>query len=102
MGDPGLDRLVAAAWDLLELITFFTADRDKEAMARSLRRGRSARDAAGAIHTEFRDAFVKAEVVSWRDLVESGGYNGAREQGLLRIEGRDYVVQDGDVVTIKI
>jgi GTP-binding protein YchF len=101
MAEPGLDRMVAAAWDLLELITFFTAGTGKEAMARSLRRGGTAWDAAGRVHTEIQQAFVKAEVVGWRELVASGGYNGARERGLLRIEGRGYVVADGDVITIK-
>jgi ribosome-binding ATPase len=101
MSEPGLDRVVAAAWDLLGLITFFTADRDKEAMARSLARGSTAWDAAGAVHTEIQAAFVKAEVIGWRELVEAGGYGGARERGTLRIEGRDYVVQDGEVVHIR-
>jgi len=101
MSEPGLDRLVAAAWELLGLLTFFTAGRDKEAVARSLARGRTAWDAAGAIHTEIQEAFVKAEVIGWEVLVEAGGYTPARDQGLLRIEGRDYVVRDGDVITIK-
>ncbi len=98
----GLARLVRSAYELLELITFFTAGEDKEAVARPLRRGATAWEAAGTIHTEIQDAFVKAEVVGWQALVECGGYAGARERGLLRIEGRDYVVQDGDVITIKV
>jgi ribosome-binding ATPase len=98
----GLARLVRCAYDLLELITFFTAGEDNEAVARPLRRGATAWDAAGTIHTEIQDAFVKAEVVGWEQLVECGGYAQARDRGLLRIEGRDYVVQDGDVVTIKV
>ena len=99
--ESGLERLIAAAWELLDLITFYTAGEDKEATARSLRRGLTAWDAAGEIHTEIRDAFVKAEVINWRDLVDAGGYGPARERGKLRIEGRDYVVADGDVITIK-
>jgi GTP-binding protein YchF len=99
--ESGLERLTLAAYSLLGLITFYTADRDKEAMARSLRRGSSALDAARAVHTEIADAFVKAEVVASGDLIASGGYNGARDRGLLRIEGRDYVVRDGDVVHIR-
>jgi hypothetical protein len=98
----GLARLVRAAYDLLELITFFTAGEDNEAVARPLRRGSTAWESAATIHTEIQDAFVKAEVVGWEDLVEQGGYVAAREKGLLRIEGRDYVVQDGDVITIKV
>jgi GTP-binding protein YchF len=97
----GLDRLVRAAYDLLDLITFFTADEDKEAVARPLPRGATAWEAAGTIHTEIQEAFVKAEVIGWEELVECGGYVSARDRGLLRIEGRDYVVADGDVITIK-
>ena len=98
----GLARLVRAAYDLLELITFFTAGEDKEAVARPLRRGATALEAAGTIHTEIMEAFIKAEVVGWEQLVETGGYSQARDKGKLRIEGRDYVVQDGDVITIKV
>jgi GTP-binding protein YchF len=98
----GLTRLVRAAYDLLELITFFTAGEDKEAVARPLRRGATALESAGTIHTEIQEAFVKAEVIGWRELVECGGYAPARDRGLLRIEGRDYVVADGDVITIKV
>jgi GTP-binding protein YchF len=98
----GLARLVRAAYDLLELITFFTAGEDKEAVARPLSRGATALEAAGTIHTEIQDAFIKAEVIGWEALVECGGYSAGRDRGLLRIEGRDYVVQDGDVITIKV
>jgi hypothetical protein len=98
----GLARLVRAAYDLLELITFFTAGEGKEAVARPLRRGATALEAAGTIHTEIMEAFVKAEAIGWEQLVECGGYVAARDRGLLRIEGRDYVVQDGDVITIRV
>jgi len=98
----GLDRLVRAAYDLLELIVFFTAGEGKEAVARPLSRGSTAWEAAGTIHTEIQDAFVKAEAIGWEELVECGGYAVAREKGLLRVEGREYVVQDGDVITIKV
>jgi GTP-binding protein YchF len=98
----GLARLVRAAYDLLELHTFFTAGEGKEAVARPIRRGATALEAAGTIHTEIMEAFVKAEAIGWSELVECGGYAAARDKGLLRIEGRDYVVQDGDVVTIKV
>jgi GTP-binding protein YchF len=86
----------------LELIVFFTAGEDKEAMARSVRRGSTAWEAAGKVHTDIQDAFVRAEVVGWQDLVEAGGYAPARDRGLLRTEGRTYVVADGDVITIKV
>jgi GTP-binding protein YchF len=98
----GLARLVRSAYDLLELITFFTAGEDNEAVARPLRRGSTAWESAATIHTEIQDEFIKAEVIGWEDLVEQGGYVAARDKGLLRIEGRDYVVQDGDVITIKV
>jgi ribosome-binding ATPase YchF (GTP1/OBG family) len=93
---------VRAAYDLLELITFFTAGEGKEAVARPLRRGATALEAAGTIHTEIMEAFIKAEVIGWEDLVQTGGYVAARDKGVLRIEGRDYLVQDGDVITIKV
>ncbi|HVT00178.1 MAG TPA: redox-regulated ATPase YchF [Solirubrobacterales bacterium] len=98
----GLARLVRAAYDLLELITFFTAGEDKEAVARPLHRGATALEAAGTIHTEIMEAFVKAEAIGWAQLVECGGYVAAREKGLLRVEGRDYLVADGDVITIRV
>jgi GTP-binding protein YchF len=101
VSESGLARLIHAAFQLLELIVFFTADTGKEAMARSLRRGSTAYDAAGEVHTEIQQAFVRAEVVAWSDLVESGGYAAARDRGLLRTEGRAYVVADGDVVHIR-
>jgi GTP-binding protein YchF len=98
----GLARLVRAAYELLDLITFFTAGEDKEAVARPLGKGATAWEAAGTIHTEIQDAFVKAEAIGWQELVACGGYAPARDKGLLRIEGRDYVVRDGDVITIKV
>lgn len=98
----GLARLVRAAYDLLELITFFTAGEGKEAVARPLHRGATALEAAGTIHTEIMEAFVKAEAIGWKELVDCGGYVAARDKGQLRIEGRDYTVQDGDVITIKV
>jgi GTP-binding protein YchF len=100
ISESGLERVVHGAFDLLDLIVFFTADTGKEAMARSLRAGSTAWEAAGEVHTEVQQGFVRAEVVAWEDLVEAGGYVGARERGLLRTEGRDYVVADGDVVHI--
>jgi GTP-binding protein YchF len=97
----GLERLIRAAFELLRLVTFFTADTGKEAMARTLRRGGTAYDAAGRVHGDIQRAFVRAEVIAWDELVDAGGYAAARDRGTLRIEGRDYVVQDGDVVHIR-
>ena len=104
MGIPeaGLTRVIHAAFSLLDLITFFTAGEGKEAMARNVRRGSTAWEAAGRIHTDIQAGFVRAEVVAWDDLVEAGGYAGARERGRLRLEGRDYVMADGDVMTVKV
>jgi GTP-binding protein YchF len=101
LGEPGSPRLIRAAYELLDLITFFTAHAGSEAMARSLRRGSTAYDAAGRVHSEIQAGFVRAEVIGWRELVEAGSYAVARERGALRTEGRDYVVEDGDVVTIR-
>jgi ribosome-binding ATPase len=97
----GLERLIRAAFDLLHLISFFTADTDKEAMARTLPRGGTAYDAAGRVHGDIQKAFVRAEVVAWDELIDAGGYSGARDRGTLRTEGRDYVVEDGDVIHIR-
>ena len=97
----GLEVVVREAFALLDLITFFTADRGKEARARAIRRGTRARRAAGAVHTDMERGFVAAEVVPWNELVEAGGYSAARERALLRVEGRDYEVRDGDVVNFR-
>ena len=101
LGESGLERLVRAAYDLLGLVTFFTAHRGSDARARALKRGLTAWDAAGRVHGDIQAGFVRAEVIGWRDLVDAGGYTEARERGLLRTEGRDYVVHDGDVITIR-
>jgi ribosome-binding ATPase len=97
----GLERLVRAAWELLDLVTFYTAHRGAEATARSLPRGGTAYDAAGKVHTDIQRGFARAEVIGADELVDAGGYAAARERGTLRTEGRDYVVRDGDVITIK-
>jgi ribosome-binding ATPase len=99
--ESGLATVVREAFELLQLISFFTADRGKEARARAIRRGTRARRAAGAVHTDMERGFVAAEVVAWDALVEAGGYNQARERAQLRVEGRDYEVRDGDVVNFR-
>jgi GTP-binding protein YchF len=96
-----LGRIVAAAYSLLDLITFFTAVGGDEVRARALKRGATALEAAGKVHTDMQRGFVRAEVIGWKELIESGSLTRARELGKLRTEGRDYVVEDGDVVTIK-
>lgn len=99
--DSGLDRVVAGAFDLLGLQTFITAGEAKPAQSWHLKRGLTAWHAAGEIHTDIQKGFVRAEVIGWDALVEAGGYSGARDRGTLRLEGRDYVMQDGDVITVK-
>lgn len=100
-GESGLLRVVREAFELLELIAFFTAGEAKPAQSWHLRRGLSAWHAAGEIHTDIQKGFVRAEVVGWEELVDAGGYAGARERGTLRVEGRDYQMSDGDVITVK-
>jgi ribosome-binding ATPase len=100
-GESGLERVVREAFELLRLIAFFTAGEDKPAQSWHLRQGLSAWHAAGEIHTDIQRGFVRAEVIGWRELVEAGGYAGARDRGTLRLEGRDYAMADGDVITVK-
>jgi ribosome-binding ATPase len=101
MPESGLDLVVREAFALLDLIQFFTAGEDKEARAHAIERGTTAWGAAGEIHTDIQRGFVRAEVVPWHELVDAGGYAGARERGTLRLEGRDYRMGDGDVITVK-
>ncbi len=96
-----LEQIVRAAYDLLGLITFFTAIGGTEVRARSLKRGSTALEAAGRVHTDMQRGFVRAEVIGWGELVEAGSFAHARERAQLRTEGRDYVVADGDVLTIR-
>ena len=97
IAEPGLDLLARHSYGLLDLLTFFTAG-EKEVRAWQLRRGLTALDAAGTIHTDFAKGFIRAEVSDAEDLLAAGSYNALREQGKQRLEGRDYVVRDGDVV----
>ena len=99
--ESGLATVIREAFELLHLISFFTAGQGKEARARAIERGTRARQAAGAVHTDMARGFVAAEITPWDELVRVGGYTAAREQALTRVEGRDYVVRDGDVVTFR-
>jgi GTP-binding protein YchF len=101
LAESGLQTVVRGAFELLDLVAFFTAGEDKPAQSWHLRRGLSVWHAAGLIHSDIQRGFVRAEVVSWDALRDAGGYAGARERGTLRLEGRDYVVADGDVITVK-
>ena len=101
VGETGLDRVVRGAFGLLDLIAFFTAGEDKPAQSWHLRRGLTAWHAAGSIHSDIQRGFVRAEVIGWEALVDAGGYAAARDRGVLRLEGRDYRIADGDVLTVK-
>jgi ribosome-binding ATPase len=101
ISESGLARVVRGAFGLLDQIAFFTAGEDKPAQSWHMRRGGTAWHAAGEIHSDIQRGFVRAEVIAWDALVEAGGYAGARDRGVLRLEGRDYVMADGDVITVK-
>lgn len=97
LAESGLNRLIKAAYRLLGLYTYFTAG-VQEVRAWTIHKGTKAPGAAGVIHSDFERGFIRAEVVSYDDLVAAGSMNGAKERGQLRLEGKDYVVQDGDVI----
>jgi GTP-binding protein YchF len=101
VAESGLATVVREAWKLLGLISFFTAGEGKEGRAWAIPAGTVARRAAGKIHTDIEKGFVAAEVISWEELVEAGGYAAARDAGRLRVEGRDYAMRDGDVMTVR-
>jgi len=101
LSQSGLDSVVRGAFSLLELLAFFTAGEDKPAQSWHIRRGSSVWLASGMIHSDIQRGFVRAEVVPWNELVDAGGYAGARDRGTLRIEGRDYLLGDGDVITVR-
>jgi ribosome-binding ATPase len=101
VSESGLQRVVGGAFALLRLIAFFTAGEGKPAQTWHLRDGLTAWHAAGQIHTDIQKGFVRAEVIGWRELLDAGGYAGARDRGTLRLEGRDYAMADGDVITVK-
>ena len=95
--EPGLNRLIRAGYDLLGLITFFTAG-PKEARAWTVTRGSRAPQGAGVIHTDFEKGFIRAETIAYDDYVANNGEAGARDAGKFRLEGKDYVIADGDVM----
>jgi ribosome-binding ATPase len=101
IAESGLQRIVRGAFSLLDLIAFFTVGEAKPAQSWHLRRGLTAWHAAGQIHSDIQRGFVRAEVIAWDALMDAGGYGVARERGTLRVEGRDYAMQDGDVLTVK-
>lgn len=95
-----LDLVIKKAYEILGLVTFFTTGPD-ETRAWTIRKGQKAPQAGGVIHSDFEKNFIKAEVINWHNLIEVGGFVNAREKGLIRTEGKEYVVQDGDVIEIK-
>ena len=101
IAESSLELVARGSFQLLELNAFFTAGEAKPAQSWHLRRGLTAWHAAGEIHSDIQRGFVRAEVVDWQELRDAGGYAGARERGVLRLEGRDYAMRDGDVITVK-
>lgn len=101
VAEDGIDHLIKAGYELLDLITYFTTGED-ETRAWTIHRGWTAPLAGTAIHTDFKDKFIRAEIIEWDELLASGSYGSAREKGLLRTEGKEYVVKDGDVIEFKI
>lgn len=99
--ESGLERLIKKAFDILGLQTFLTAG-EIEARAWTIRKGTKAPQAAGVIHTDFEKHFIKADVINWTDFIKLGGWTAAREMGKVRLEGRDYVMAEGDVVEFKV
>ncbi|MEK7555260.1 MAG: redox-regulated ATPase YchF [Patescibacteria group bacterium] len=95
-----IDELIKKAYEILGLLSFFTTGED-ETRAWTIRKGEIAPQAAGAIHTDFEKKFIKAETVGYEKLLESGSWNSARQKGFLRLEGKEYVVQDGDVIVVR-
>jgi len=100
-GDDGINALIKAGYDLLGLMTYFTTG-EQETRAWTIHKGWTAPLAGTAIHTDFKDKFVRAEVIAWDKLLEAGSFAAAKEKGWLRTEGKEYVVQDGDVIEFKI
>ena len=100
LSESGLEKLIAASYSLLGLISYLTAG-ETETRAWTIRKGTKAPQAAGKIHSDFERGFIRAEVVNYQDLLDCGAYNAAREKGLIRLEGKDYVVQDGDVILFR-
>lgn len=98
--ESGLEKLIAASYRLLGLLSYLTSGED-ETRAWTIKVGTKAPQAAGKIHTDFERGFIKAEVVNYQDLLDCGSYAGAREKGLVRMEGKEYVVQDGDVILFR-
>ncbi|MBU3925344.1 redox-regulated ATPase YchF [Patescibacteria group bacterium] len=101
INEDGIDKLIKSSYELLELITYLTTGKD-ETRAWTVQKGARAPQAAAAIHTDFEKKFIRAEVINWEKLLETGSWSKAAELGMLRTEGKEYIVQDGDVIEFKI
>lgn len=100
--EPQLDRIIIACYNILDLITFYTVAGGKEARAWTIKKGTKCPQAGGKVHSDFEKKFIKAEVIPWQKLVEAGSWSKSRETGLMRTAGKEYVVEDGDVIEFKI
>jgi len=97
-----LDQLILACYNILDLITFYTIKGGEETRAWTLKKGLKSPEAGGVVHTDFQEKFIKAEVINWQKLAAAGSWKDAREKGLIQLVGKDYIVQDGDVIEFKI
>jgi len=97
-----LDKLILACYNVLDLITFYTIKGGKETRAWTIKKGARAPEAGNIVHSDFEKKFIKAEAVNWQSLVESGSWSKARELGLVKTAGKDYIMQDGDVIEFKV
>lgn len=97
-----LDQLILACYNILDLIIFFTITGGKETRAWTLKKGSNALEAAGKVHSDFKERFIRAEVIPWQKLVEAGSWNKAKELGQIKTEGKEYIVKDGDIIEFKI
>ena len=98
--ESGLDRVIKSSYDLLGLMSFLTAG-EPEVRAWTIKKGTKAPDAAGKIHSDIQRGFIRAEIVSYDDLIREGSMNAVKEKGLLRLEGKEYIMQDGDIVLFR-
>jgi len=99
---PLLDQLILASYNTLDLITFYTIKGGKETRAWTLKKGKTCLEGGGIVHSDFKEKFIKAEVIPWQKLIETGAWTKAKEQGLIKTVGKDYIIQDGDIIEFKI